>query len=389
MDFSPRTSSQTSAFKSPALRRISIEVAKVGGINLAQGVCQLPVPGEVLEAAHRAALAGTNLYTNPRGLLSLREALVKKFDAHNGIKGLDPEQHVLVTCGATGAFEAICAAFLNPGDEVVVFEPSYPYHMQALRRYQANIKVVPLRAPTWEFDEEELARAITPNTKFVLANTPNNPTGKLFSREELLNLGRLIEGTNAFLVTDEIYEYMTFNGAKHVSAASLPELQGRVLTVGGYSKTFSITGWRIGYLVVPASISALLTSVIDAIYVCAPAPLQQAVADGINLYGPEFYEALSNKYERKRDFFANGLIKLGFTPNIPKGAYYMIASYEGRYPELSSAEFVNRMIAEAGVGAVPSEDFVGNPELARWVRFCLAVEDSVLESALERLQQMS
>lgn len=360
---------------------------KVNGVNLGQGVCNLPAPAYILEQAHKAAVDGINRYTNPRGLVSLREALSTKLAHFDGIQ-TDPGKNIMVTCGATGAFEGVCGVLLNPGDEVIVFEPSYPYHMQALKRYQANIKVISLKAPNWEIDFDQVRNALTDRTKFILINTPGNPTGRIFSRAELDQFAEIIEPTNCLLVTDEIYEYMTFNGVKHLSPASIPSLRDRTITMGGYSKTFSITGWRIGYAVVPEAMAEAMAAFLDAVYVCPPAPLQQAVADGINEFDDEFYSELCQKYQSKRDYFVAELAKIGLEPLNPAGAYYMICSYERAFPGISSGEFVARMIRETGVGGVPSSDFVQDHENARWVRFCLANEDDVLESAIERLQRL-
>jgi aminotransferase len=202
-------------------------------------------------------------------------------------------------------------------------------------------------------------------------------------------LAEVLAPTNCLVVTDEIYEYMTFDGVNHVSPASRPRLSERTVTIGGYSKTFSITGWRIGYVVVPPSIAEAMAAFLDAVYVCAPAPLQQGVADAIIELGADFYSDLRSKYERKRNRFFEGLSHIGLHPLKPAGAYYMICSYERLFPELGSAEFVARMIRETGVGAVPSSDFVRDHSRAKWVRFCLAQEDSVLEDALERLGRLS
>jgi len=389
MDYGPLLSRQTQAFVSPALRQITIEVQRVGGVNLGQGVCQLPVPELVIEAASKAAADGVNRYTNPRGLSSLREALAQKLSHFNGIHGLDPESEILVTCGATGAFEGACAVLLDPGDEVVVFEPHYPYHLTALRRYQAVVKTVRLSAPDWEIDFDMVRSHIGPKTKFVLLNTPGNPTGKVFTRSELESLASILDGTNTMLVTDEIYEYMTFDGRRHVSPASIQGLRDRTVTMGGYSKTFSITGWRIGYMALPAAIAAQMSAFLDAVYVCAPAPLQEAVAQGVLLFGDDYYRRLCDKYQKKRDLFLKGLRRTGLDPIGTQGAYYMLCGYESLFPDLESHEFVAKMIAECGVGAVPSGDFVHDPSDARWMRFCLAVEDDVLTEALDRLQNLS
>lgn len=380
---------QVRALKSPALRQITLEVLKVNGINLGQGVCQLPVPEPVLEAANRALTDGINRYTNPRGLASLRTALAKKLETFNGIVDLDPEKNILVTCGATGAFEGACASLLNPGDEVVVFEPYYPYHVQALRRYQADIKYVPLSAPNWQIDFDELRRVVGASTKFILLNTPGNPNGKVFTREELTKVAEIIEPYPALLVTDEIYEHMTFDGRTHVSPASLPQLKNKTITMGGYSKTFSITGWRIGYMVVPSHLSEAFAALLDAVYVCAPAPLQEAVAQGIEHFGADFYRDLNAKYEGKRDRFAAGLRAVGLDPIVPQGAYYMLSAYDRLAPGVVSTQFVSDMIRKTGVGAVPSSDFVRVEADAPWIRFCLALEDNILDEALDRLSGLS
>ncbi|MFN8140073.1 MAG: pyridoxal phosphate-dependent aminotransferase [Fimbriimonadales bacterium] len=387
MDFQKLLSNQTSAFVSPALRQITIDVQKVNGINLGQGVCNLPAPELIFERASTAMLNGNNRYTNPRGLLSLREALAKKLEHFNGIIA-NPETEILVTCGATGAFEGVCGTLLNPGDEVIIFEPSYPYHVQALNRYQAKIVHLTLTAPNWEIDFEAFKTALTPRTKFVLINTPGNPTGKLFSQSDFDKIAELLDGTNTMLVTDEIYEYMTFDGNRHVSAAAVPSQKDRTITIGGYSKTFAITGWRIGYAVAPPSIAAQMASFLDAVYVCAPAPLQQAVADGIFKFDDAFYSGLCEKYRHKRDMFSEGLKRIGLNPLVPSGAYYMICDYSSRFPDLDSSAFVSKMIAEAGIGAVPSSDFVRDHARAKWVRFCLASEDALLEEALDRLVRL-
>lgn len=368
----------------PALRQVTVAVERVGGINLGQGVCNLPPPQILVDHAHDAARAGINRYTNPRGLQSLRSALAEKLRRHNGITA-DPDRHVLATCGATGAFEAVCGVLLDPGDEVIVFEPTYPYHMQALRRYGANMKIVPLAPPNWSIDFDEVKKLLTSKTKFILINTPGNPSGKVVTRGELETLSNLLDGTNVLLVTDEIYEYMTFDGRTHLSPASVPSLESRTITIGGYSKTFAITGWRIGYLVVPDSLSDAMTSFIDAVYVCPPAPLQQAAALTIAELPDSFYADLQAKYQHKRDRFAAGLEQIGLEPIRPDGAYYMICGFEKRHPNVNSTDFVMRMIHESGVGAVPSTDFVRDHANAKWVRFCLAQEDAILDEAIERL----
>lgn len=387
MDRSRLLSRQTGAFSSPALRQITVEVEKVNGINLGQGVCNLPTPPLVIEAAHRAAKDGLNRYTNPRGLKSLREALSQKLRHFNGIEA-DPLGNIMISCGVTGAFEGVCGTLLDPGDEVVLFEPYYPYHVQALKRYQVEPRYVPLVAPDFEIDFDRLRSALSEKTKFVLINTPNNPTGKVFTQAELEAIGEVIAPYNCLLVSDEIYEYMTFDGRKHVSPASVPGLKDRTITMGGYSKTFAITGWRVGYAVAPNSIAGPMTAFLDAVYACPPAPLQEAVAVGIRDFGDDFYTDLNAKYEHKRNRFVSGLVDLGLEPLISEGAYYLICGFSKAFPSTPSSDFCLNMIRDCGVGAVPSSDFVRDMTSAPWVRFCMANEDDVLENALERLRHL-
>jgi aminotransferase len=389
MDYGRLISEPTKAMTTPALRQITIEVQKINGVNLGQGTCQLPAPPYIIEQAHEAALEGINRYTNPRGLLSLREAVAKKLKVHNGLDA-DPETEILISCGATGAFEGVCSLLLNPGDEVAIFEPTYPYHIQAVLRHGARINYVPLelKDDRWVFDPEKLRQAITPQTKFILVNTPGNPSGKVYTAEELQTIAEILAPTGAMLVTDEIYEYMVFDGRKHISPATLPWLKGRTITIGGYSKTFSITGWRIGYCIAPAELATDLANVLDRIYVCAPAPLQEGVARGVDHFEASFYTQLNAKYEGKRNFFAKGLREIGLHPLMPEGAYYMLVRFDELMPGMSSWDFARRLVETCGVGAVPAQDFVRDTSEAPWVRFCLAVEDPVLEDALYRMQAL-
>lgn len=376
---------QAEAIEPPSLREITLRVQAVGGINLGQGVCQLPIPEILVDAVNDAVKNGVNRYTNPRGLESLRRAIAGKLKRDNKIE-VDPEKEVLVTCGSTGAFEGVCATLINPGDRVVSFAPFYPYHHNTLKRFQAEITYVDLKTPHWEFSFTELEQAFSKEVKFVLINTPANPTGKVFSREELEFIGKLCHRFDTLAVTDEIYEYMVFDGKTHISPGSLDSLRDRTITIGGYSKTFAITGWRIGFLALPQRIAEKMVALLDSIYICAPAPLQEAVATAITKLSPDFYQDLSRAYLKKRDYFAAALAEVGFHPYLPVGAYYMMADYRERFPDLSSDNFVRLMIERARVGAVPARDFVVDSSQAGWVRFCFAVPDEVLEKTREQLQ---
>ncbi len=379
---------QAGSIEPPSLREITLRVNKVSGVNLGQGVCQLPVPAEVLQAAHRALDNGVNRYTNPYGLPNLRAAIAKKLKAHNGIEA-DPETEIAITCGGTAAFEGICATLLDPGDTVVSFTPYYPYFHNALLRHQANIRYVQLAMPKWSLDWEQLEDALTEDVKFIYLNTPSNPSGKVFTTEELQRIGEICRERDILIVADEIYQYMTYDGHQHVSIASLPEMKDQVITIGGYSKTFAITGWRIGYMVAPKPVMEKAIRLVDNMYVCAPAPLQQGVADAIDVLPESFYSDLKRTYSRKRQFIGQTLERLGLEVIYPQGSYYVIADFRQLFPKLNSMQFVNQMIEKTRVGAVPADDFVDDPQNHKWVRVCFALPDEELERAAEYLRSLT
>ncbi|RMG43512.1 MAG: pyridoxal phosphate-dependent aminotransferase [Candidatus Dadabacteria bacterium] len=375
----------------PALREVSLRVAEVDGINLGQGICEMPVPEVVQQAAVEAIKKGLNRYCPAQGIAGLREAIAQKLRAFNGIKVHTDD--VLITPGSTGAFEALAQAFLEAGDEVISFKPFYPYHHNTLVHSKAEIKYVSLKPPEWNFNFEELQAAFSDRTKFVLINTPNNPTGKVYSRNELLFIGECCRKAGAFIVSDEVYEYMTYDGHNHISPASLPELADITITVGSYSKTFAITGWRIGYLTAPQKVLPYLRTVSDRAFVCAPTPFQHAVATGIIGLGDEYYCKLNADLLRKREILASGLKDAGFKFIEPQGAYYIFADSSDAFPGMSSEDAVLKMIETAHVGAVPASDFLGlevkgDPEKSRFMRFCFAVPDEKLERAGELLSNI-
>ena len=378
-------------FEQPALRQVSIKIAAVGGINLGQGVCRMPVPPVVLEAARQAISSGENLYCPASGIPALRQAIAKKLSAFNAADY--GAERVLVTPGSTGAFEALCQAFLNRADHVVSFSPYYPYHHNAYLRKGVDVSYLELRPPHWEFDPEELGRLVREDTKFILVNTPNNPTGKVFTRQELSAIAEICIKRQVLCVTDEVYEYMTYDGAAHLSIASLPGMLERCVTIGSYSKTFAITGWRVGYLAGPLQLVDALTPFLDNIYVCAPTPLQHAVRKGIESLGDDFYAELREEYARKRVLMQRALDRAGLNPHTPQGAYYMLADIRGRFPGKSSEEVSDILIEKAKVGAVPASDFVGfevkgNPVRSTFLRFCYAVPDDLLIATEKNLSAL-
>ena len=375
-------------FETPALRKVGLAVARVNGINLAQGLCLLPMPDVVREGAERAMRDGMNRYSLAQGIVELREALRDRLNTFNNIPC--SADSVIITPGSTGAFEIVCEGFLRPGDEVISFIPFYPYHRNTLKRRGATVRYVPLHAPNWSFSIDELRAAITPKTKFILITNPSNPTGKVFTREELEAIANVAREADILVVTDEVYEYLTYDERPHVSMASLPDMECRTITMGSYSKTFAITGWRIGYLVAPPQYVDLLKAIADQIFVCAPTPLQHGVAHGITHLDDRFYAEQVAKYHRKRAILCDALDSAELTANIPQGAYYVIADISKRFPGKTSGEAVELMIDRVGVAAVPASDFLGpevrdDPSRSTFVRFSYSVPDETLEEAARKL----
>jgi aminotransferase len=379
-------------FTPPTLREVSLRVARVNGINLGQGTSQIPTPPEVIKAAQNAMQEGLNRYCPAQGIADLLKAFVKKLADFNHIN-VDTNQ-VLITAGATGAFEAVVQALVTPGDEVIMFRPFYPYHRNAVLRNRGHVRICELQSPNWEFSKDEFEKCFTPKTKLVVLTTPNNPTGKVFTVEELKWIGNNAKERGVWVVVDEVYEYLTYDGRRHVSMASILGLENSTITMGSFSKTYSITGWRVGYLSAPAKIMPQLIAISDQLYVCAPTPLQHAIARSLVSLPSGYYEDMRLSYEQKRDNMAASLRKAGFDFTLPEGAYYFLVSTKRRFPKLTATEVLDLMISKAGIGAVPTIDFVG-PELLRdksqdhLLRFCFSVPDDVLAEANKRLELFS
>ncbi len=368
------------------IRAMTQACASAKGLNMAQGVCDTPVPPTVLQAAQRAIKDGCNVYTRFDGLPELRQALAGKLAHYNGIKA-DSETEIVVSAGATGAFHCASEALLDPGDEVILFEPYYQYHISALRAVEAVPVIVKMRAPEWSFAVPQLEQAVTSKTKAIIVNSPGNPSGKVFTREELEAIAGLARRQDLFVFTDEIYEYFLYDGRAHVSIAALPDMAERTITIGGYSKTFSVTGWRIGYAVAARPWAQAIGAVNDLLYVCAPAPLQMGVTGGILGLSEDFYADLVRSYQRKRDRFCNALVEAGLAPSIPSGAYYVLADVS-KLPGSTGKARAMYLLEKAGVAGVPGEAFFSGEEGANFIRFSYAKTDEDLDEACCRLTRV-
>jgi aminotransferase len=365
---------------------MSIECERIGGLNLSQGVCDTPVPDVVKRAAQKAMDDGYNIYTRYDGLPQLRNVLAKKVREFTGLKA-NPEGEIIVSAGATGAFYAACQALLDPGDEVVLFEPYYGYHVQTLAALDLVPKYVRLNPPDWTFTREALEKACSSKTRGVMLNTPANPSGKVFSRDELHIIGQMVKKYDLFVFTDEIYEHFLYDGRKHLAPATLPEFKGRTITISGVSKTFAITGWRVGYAITDARWAKMIGFFNDLVYVCAPAPLQIGVAAGLEALPASYYETLRMDYGWKRDKICNALDRAGLRPYVPAGAYYVLADIS-RIPGKDSKQRAMRLLKDTKVASVPGEAFYHAGGGETLTRFCFAKTDDVLEQACRNLEKL-
>ncbi|HEX4067443.1 MAG TPA: aminotransferase class I/II-fold pyridoxal phosphate-dependent enzyme [Acidobacteriaceae bacterium] len=368
------------------IRAMSVECERVGGINLAQGVCDTEVPQPVSARAIEAIAQGLNIYTRLDGIAPLRQAIAARVARYNGIKA-DPDSEILVTSGATAGFYAACMALFNPGDEVILFEPFYGYHLNTLSALRVKAVSVPLAAPHWAMDFDALRAVVTPRTRGIVINSPSNPCGKVFSRAEIEAIAALAIEHDLFVITDEIYEYFVFEGAQHISPATLPGMAERTITISGLSKTFSITGWRVGTLIADRRWLGTIAYFHDLIYVCAPAPFQHGAAAGLLQLPDSFYQSLATDYQKKRDTLCAALNDIGLTPSIPQGAYYVLADIS-RLPGANAREKARNLLHQTGVAAVAGTAFFAEGRGENLLRFCFAKRDEDLERACVQLRKL-
>lgn len=368
------------------IRNMSIECDRVGGINLSQGICDLPLAEVLKDGVDKAVRAGMNQYTRYDGIDEIRAAIAHKAKSFNNIDA-DQGKNITVTAGATGALYCACFSLLSPGDEVLVFEPFYGYHEYTILANDLVPVYVKLEPPDWTFNMDVLEQKVTPKTKAIIINTPANPCGKVFSRKEIELIGEFCIQHDLFIFTDEIYEYITYDNREHVSPGSIDKIKDRVITISGYSKTFSITGWRIGYSIASEANARLIGMASDLIYVCAPAPLQFAVASAINLLDQNFYDELKKEFTVKRDIICTALKECGLTPYIPQGSYYVLADV-GRAKGGNSKEKCMWILEKSGVASVPGDSFYNGTGGETLARFCFAKDDNVLEEAGARMRKL-
>lgn len=381
----PRVSQKSRRFTESVIREMTRLANAHGAVNLSQGFPDFPAPEAIKQEAARAVLADVNQYAITWGAKRLRDALVAKHRRFSGLS-FDPEREVAVCCGATECMAATLMALVDPGDEVIVFEPFYENYGPDAILSGATPRFVRLREPDWAFDPAELEAAFNDRTRAIVVNTPNNPTGKVFTRPELESIAALCRRWNVIAVTDEIYEHIVYEG-EHVSMAALEGMRERTVTISGLSKTWSVTGWRIGWCLAPPAITDAIRKVHDFLTVGAPAPLQEAAAVALGM--PDaYYAGLAEGYRDKRAYLVPALAAAGFGVFEPRGAYYCMTDISG-FGFDDDVTFARFLVTDVGVAAVPGSSFYSDPASGRQrLRFHFARKRETLAAAVERLQSL-
>ncbi|HKW64077.1 MAG TPA: aminotransferase class I/II-fold pyridoxal phosphate-dependent enzyme [Candidatus Acidoferrum sp.] len=389
-------SAKAEQFTESVIREMTRLAMKHSAVNLSQGFPDFAAPEEIKEAARQAIADDINQYAITWGAKPLRDAVVEKFARTQGVL-YDPEREITVCCGSTEAMMSAMMAIINPGDEIVVFEPFYENYGPDAILSGASPRFVKLRAPDWTFDEKELSAAFGPHTKAIILNTPNNPTGKVFTRPELEFIRDLCVRWNAYCITDEIYEHILYDGAKHVSMAAIDGMRDHTIVINGLSKTYSVTGWRVGWVLAPPAPTQPIRKVHDFLTVGAAAPLQQAGSIALH-FAQSYYDKLAATYTAKRERILKILTAAGFTVFKPRGAYYVmtdISRFADPDPEKFPADtrdvrFAKYLVEKIGVAVVPGSSFYNDPrDGASQVRFTFCKKDETLSAAEARLSKLS
>ena len=367
------------------IRAMSILCNEKKGLNMAQGLCDLEVPEPVVEGAKEGIDTGNNTYTSAYGNYKLRVAIAKKQNNFYD-QGIEPE-NVLVSLGATGAFYATAMSLLNEGDEVILFEPYYGYHVATLKSIGCKIKYIRTTPPTYDIDFKELQESVSEETKAILICNPSNPSGKVYTREELETLSTIINDKDLFLFSDEMYEHFIYDDLEFVSALSIESLKERTVVISGFSKIYSITGWRLGYAITSVEIIDAASAFNDLVYVCPPAPLQQGILKGLNELPKSYYIDVSKEHQDKRDKFIKALNDAGLKAEYVKGAYYVLADVS-KLEGADDKEKVLTLLEKTGIATVPARAFYQDSKGINLARFCFSKKSEELDEAIERLKRL-
>jgi aminotransferase len=381
-----RLSIKASQFTESVIREMTRLAIAHNAVNLSQGFPDFPAPAEIKEAAREAIAADINQYAITWGAKSLRNAIAQKVERQQGMS-IDPEREITVCCGATEAMISTMMALINPGDEVIAFEPFYENYGPDAILSGATPRFVKLRPPDWRFDPDELKAAFGPATKAIILNTPNNPTGKVFERAEIEQIRDLCDRWNAYVITDEIYEHMVYDGAVHIPPATVEGLRERTITINALSKTYSVTGWRVGWAIAPPEVTSAIRKVHDFLTVGAAAPLQEAGAIALQ-FPDSYYEKLAADYLVRRDKMLRILENAGFRCFRPRGAYYIMTDIS-TFGFSDDVTFARHLVKEIGIAAVPGSSFYRNPaDGSKQLRFTFCKSEKTLKAAAERFAKL-
>lgn len=379
-----KLSDKTKNLKQSGIRASTVKCQALGGINLGQGTCEIPTLDLIKKAAFDAIEHDKNIYCAYDGIPELREAIIDKLKKFNHIH-VDQHTAVMVTHGAIGAYVAAINTLFNPGDEVILFEPFYSYHKKILELNGVLSKSVDINLHDLSIDFDQIKNAITPRTRGIVICTPNNPSGKVFSKEELLAIAKLAMQHDLYIITDEIYEYVTYEGYEHISMASLGDVAKRTITISGFSKTYSVTGWRLGYACGPKEIIEKMSLVHDLLYICPVTPLQYAILPGLQL-DESYYRNMRETYTKKRDAIIKAFQEKGFKVFMPQGTYYMMVDFSS-LGFADDEKAVDMILAKAKIATVAGRAFYTQPEKGKHLlRVCYALTEDKIEQAVKLLR---
>lgn len=377
-------SERTASFTDSVIRRMTRVSLKYGAVNLSQGFPDFEPPQAILERLAQVAREGPHQYSVTWGAQNFREALARKQSRYMG-RTIDPDKEIVATCGSTEAMMCAMMTAANPGDKVIVFSPFYENYGADTILSGAEPIYVPLHPPAFTFDVDELEAAFRQRPKALVLCNPSNPCGRVFTREELLTIAEMATRYDTYVITDEVYEHIVYAPHRHTYFATLPGMWNRTLSCSSLSKTYSITGWRLGYTIAPAEITERIKKVHDFLTVGAAAPLQEAVVTALN-FDDSYYQEVLDLYTAKRDLFCQGLDSIGLTHNVPQGAYYVMMDIS-EFCYDSDLDFCEDLASKVGVGAVPGSSFFREP-VNHLVRFHFAKRDETLNAALENLKSL-
>ncbi len=378
-------SKRASPLKQSGIRAASVRCNEIDGINLGQGVCDIPTDDSIKLAAAKAISENKNLYAPHEGIVELRKALAEKIKKFNQIK-VDPQTEILISHGSTGSFVAAVKTLFNSGDEVILLEPFYGYHKYILELLDITVISTCAEQDDYHLDFAKIEAIITPKTRGIVICTPCNPSGKVFTQEELIQIGELAKQHNLFIITDEIYEYITYPGHEHVSIARLNDYQDRTITISGFSKTYNVTGWRLGYSYGPAEIIQKMALVHDLLYICPPTPLQHAMIVALHM-DQNYIDEMRNSFLNKRNLIVKALRDMGFKMRVPQGSYYLMVDFTELGIANNDESAASILLEQAKVATVPARSFYHEPETGKHqLRLCFALNEDKIQKAVNNIR---